>query len=208
MEQVLEVYARPDDPRRPQVCFDEASKELHADAHPPQPAAPGRAAREDCRYERQGTANLFMLVCPRRGWRAVTVTERRTKVDFAHQMKELVDVHFPDADVVTVVQDNLNTHTKGALYEAFPAAEAKRIADRLEFVSTPTHASWLNMAECEWSVLQRQCLGRRIATADELRQQVGAWVQARNAARVMIHWTFRLPDARIKLAHLYPAASL
>jgi transposase len=208
MEEVLQTYARPDDPKRPQVCFDEASKELHAEAHDPEPARPGQAARQDCTYERQGTANLFMLACPLRGWRHVEVTERRTKVDFAHQMKALVDEHFPEAELITVVLDNLNTHTKGALYEAFAPPEAKRIADRLQLVYTPKHASWLNMAELEWSVLVRQCLGRRIATAEELRAEIQAWERARNAAGVKITWSFRLPDARVKLAHLYPANSL
>jgi transposase len=208
MEEVLETYAEPYDPQRPVICFDEASKELHAETHPPQPAQPGQAAREDCTYERQGTANMFMLVCPLLGWRHVAVTERRTKVDFARQMKALVDVHFPEAEQITVVLDNLNTHTKGALYEAFAPEEAKRIADRLELVYTPKHASWLNMAELEWSVLVRQCLNRRLATAEDLRREVEAWVKARNAAGVKITWSFRLPEARIKLAHLYPAKLL
>lgn len=208
MEEVLEAYARPFDPKRPLVCFDEASKELHAHRHPPQAAQPGQAAREDCTYERQGTANLFLLLCPLLGWRQVSVTQRRTKKDFAQQMQALVDVHFPQAERITVVLDNLNTHRKGALYEAFPPEEAKRIADRLEFVYTPKHASWLNMAELEWSVLMRQCLDRRLATAEDLRHEVDAWVQPRNAAQVKIDWTFRLPEARIKLKHLYPANSL
>jgi transposase len=208
MEEVLQTYARPYDPQRPQVCCDEASKELHAETHEPQPARPGQAARQDCTYERQGTANMFMLVCPLLGWRHVEVTERRTKVDFARQLQALVDVHFPQAERITVVLDNLNTHTKGALYEAFAPEEAKRIADRLELVYTPKHASWLNMAELEWSVLVRQCLSRRIATAEELRREVEAWVQARNATGVKITWSFRIPEARIKLAHLYPAKSL
>jgi transposase len=208
MEEVLEAYARPYDPRQPLVCCDEASKELHADTQAPTPARPGRAARQDCTYERQGVATLFMLVCPLAGWRHVAVTERRTKVDFARQMKALVDEHFPQAERVTVVLDNLNTHTKGALYEAFPPAEAKRVADRLDFVYTPVHASWLNMAELEWSVLARQCLGRRLATAEAVRHEVGAWEQARNGAGVKLTWSFRLPEARVKLAHLYPANSL
>jgi hypothetical protein len=208
MEEVLETYAKPLDSQRPVVCFDEASKELHAETHAPQGVQPGQAAREDCTYERQGTANMFMVVCPLSGWREVTVTARRTKVDFAQQMKVLVDEHFPQAEMVTVVLDNLNTHTKGALYDAFPAEEAKRIADRLNFVYTPTHASWLNMAELEWSVLVRQCLDRRIATAEELRGAVVAWVKERNASGVKITWSFRIPEARIKLAHLYPAESL
>jgi transposase len=208
MEEVLETYAEAHDPDRPVVCFDEASKELHAETHAPRPPAPGRAAREDCTYERRGTANLFMMLCPLLGWREVTVTERRTALDFAARMKALVDDYFPAATVVRVVLDNLNTHTKGSLYEAFDPAEAKRIADRLELVYTPKHASWLNMAELEWSVLTRQYLSRRIATAEELRRGVEAWVKARNAAGVRIAWSFRLPDARVKLAHLYPANSL
>jgi len=208
MEEVLETYAEPYDPRRPVVCFDEASKELHAETHPPQPMQPGQAAREDGTYARQGTANMFMMACPLLGWREVVVTERRTKLDFARQMKALVDEHFPQADVVRVVMGNLNTHTKGALYDAFPPEEAKRLADRLEVVSTPTHASWLNMAELEWSVLVRQCLDRRIATAEELRREVAAWVKERNTNGVKITWSFRVPEARIKLAHLYPAKSL
>lgn len=205
MEQVLETYAQPHDPQRPVVCFDEASKVLHAQTHAPQPIAPGRAAREDCTYERCGTTNLFMLLCPLLGWREVAVTPRRTARDFALQMKALVDEHFAEAEVVRVVLDNLNTHSKGSLYEAFPATEAKRIADRLELIYTPKHASWLNMAELEWSVLTRQCLGRRIATAEELRGEVAAWVNGRNAAKVKITWSFRVPEARVKLAHLYPA---
>ena len=208
MEQVLETYAQPHDPQRPVVCFDEARKELQAHTHAPQPVAPGRAAREDCTYERCGTANLFLLLCPLLGWREVTVTARRTALDFAAQMKALVDEHFPEADVVRVVLDNLNTHSKGSLYEAFEAAEAKRIAERLELIYTPKHASWLNMAELEWSVLMRQCLARRMATAEELGQEVGTWVKERNTAGVTITWSFRIPEARVKLAHLYPAKSL
>ena len=153
-------------------------------------------------------ANVFLLLCPRLGWRRVAVTDRRTKADFARQMKAVVDEHFPAAAVVRVVLDNLNTHTKGALSEAFGPAEARRIADRLEFVDTPTRASWLNMAALEWSVLKRQCLDRRIGTADDLAREVGACVRDRNAAGARIDWTFRVPDARIKLAHLYPATSL
>jgi hypothetical protein len=205
MEEVLATYARPADPARPVVCYDEACKELHGHAEPPAAAAPGRPAREDCRYERRGVGHLLLLVCPQTGWRALTVAPRRTKAEFARAMRALVDEHFPQAAKVTVVLDNLNTHTKGALYEAFPAAEARRIAERLEFVYPPVHASWLNMAELEFSVLARQCLGRRIASAEELRREVGAWEEERNERAVEVRWRFTTADARIKLHRLYPS---
>ena len=182
MEDVLELYAEADDPNRPRVNFDECSVELHADARPPVPAAPGRPARIDYEYVRNGTANLFVLVDPNAGRRQVTVTERRTKADFAAQMKVLCDDWYPDAEVIRVVLDNLNTHTIGALYEAFPAAEARRLAARLEFHYTPKHASWLNMAELELSVLSRQCLGRRMPDRETLAREVKAWEDARNDA--------------------------
>lgn len=204
MEEVLELYAQPLQETLPTVCFDEASKELHADVRAALPMEPGQSRREDCEYERCGTANLFMLVCPLLGWRHVEVTEQRTYVDFAGQMKALVDVHFPHAAKIRVVMDNLNTHIKGALYEAFSPAEAKRIAARLEFVYTPKHASWLNMAEMEWSVLMRQCLNRRIGDTETLRREIAAWETPRNAKRVKINWCFRIADARVKLEHLYP----
>jgi DDE superfamily endonuclease len=207
-EAVLQTYARPDDPKRPPVCFDEASKELHAQAHAPEPARPGQAARQDGTWERQGTANRFLLACPLRGWRHGEVTGRRTKVDFAQRRRALVGEHFPEAELIPAVLDNLPTHTKGALGEAFPPPEAKRSADRLQFVYAPTHASGLNRAELEWSVPVRQGLGRRSATAQALRGEAPAWAKARNAAGVEITRSFRLPDARVKLAHLYPANSL
>jgi transposase len=208
MEEVLDLYAQPFDQRRPTVCFDEASKELRADVRAVLPLAPGQPVRQDYEYERRGQANLFLLACPLLGWRHVEVTTRRTYVDFAAQMKALVDVHFPGAEIIRVVLDNLNTHTKGALYEAFPAAEAKRIGDRLELVYTPKHASWLNMAEMEWSVLMRQCLDRRIGDLETLRREIAAWEQARNAQHVPIQWCFRVADARVKLEHLYPVKLL
>jgi len=204
MEDVLELYAEADDPDRPRVNFDECAVELHADARDPLPAAPGRPARVDYEYVRNGTANLFVVVDPTAGRRHVTVTERRTKADFAAQMKHLCDVLYPDAAVIRVVLDNLNTHTAGALYEAFAPAEARRLAAKLEFHYTPKHASWLNMAELELSVLARQCLNRRIPDADTLAGEVKAWQDARNRDRVRINWCFKVADARKKLARVYP----
>ena len=204
MEDVLEVYAEADDPRRPRVNFDECSVELHADARPPEPAAPGRPSRVDYEYVRNGTANLFVVVEPTAGRRHVTVTARRTKRDFAEQMRRLCDEWYPDADRVRVVLDNLNTHTVGALYEAFAPEEARRLAARLEFHYTPKHASWLNMAECELSVLSRQCPNRRVTSRERLSAEVAAWVAERNRIEAKIVWTFRVADARKKLDFLYP----
>jgi hypothetical protein len=205
MEDVLDVYTRPYDPRRPQVCLDEASKQLLADTRTPQPVAPGHPARADYEYKREGTANLFMCCEPLRGWRHVTVTERRTKVDWAHCVRDLVDVYYPDAECIVLVQDNLNTHTPASLYEAFPPAEAKRIAERLEIHATPKHGSWLNMAEIELSVLGRQCLDQRIADRQTLATEVAAWEDRRNTAATTVDWRFTTADARIKLKHLYPS---
>jgi transposase len=205
MEEVLNLYAQPLDKQRPVVCFDEASKELRADVRAELPVEPGQPVRQDCGYERRGTANMFMLLCPLLGWRQILVTQRRRYGDFAHMMKTLVDVYFPKARQIRVVLDNLNTHTKGALYEAFAPDEAKRIADRLEFIFTPKHASWLNMAELEWSVLTRQCLDRRVPDIETLAREVEAWQEPRNKQRTRIRWCFRVADARVKLGHLYPA---
>jgi DDE superfamily endonuclease len=205
MEDVLELYAEPLDEARPVVCMDELSKELHGQVAEPIPAAPGRTAREDYEYTRNGTANVFLLLCPLLGWRHLEVTSRRGYLEFAQVMKALVDVHFPDAEKVRVALDNRNTHVLGALYEAFPPEEARRIAMRLEFHYTPKHGSWLNMAEMEFSVLTRQCLNRRIATAEELIEAVAAWQRARNAARTKIEWSFRVADARKKLPWIYPS---
>jgi hypothetical protein len=204
MEDVLSLYAEPYDPRRPVVCFDEARKELHAEVRPPEPAAPGRAAREDYEYARRGTANLFVAVEPLAGLRRLTVTERRGGADFAAQMRRLCDEWYPEAAVIRVVLDNLNTHGPGSLFAAFGPEEAWRLTRRLEFRYTPKHASWLNMAELELSVLARQCLARRIADATTLAAEVAAWERRRNEMRAKLDWTFRPADARVKLAHLYP----
>jgi hypothetical protein len=205
MEDVLDVYTRPYDPRRPQVCLDETSRQLLADAAPPQPVAPGRPAREDYEYVRQGVCNLFLVCEPLRGWRHAVVSDRRTRIDWAHCIQELVDVYYPDAEVIVLVQDNLNTHTPASLYEAFAPAEAKRLADKLEIHYTPKHGSWLNMAEIELSVLAEQCLDRRLADRATVEREVTAWEQARNRATRTIDWRFTTADARIKLKHLYPA---
>ncbi len=205
MEDVLDAYTRPYDPRCPQVCLDETSRQLLADAAPPQPMAPGRPAREDYEYVRQGVVNLFLVTEPLRGWRHVTVSDRRTRLDWAHCIRELVDVHYPEAEKIVLVQDNLNTHTPASLYAAFPPAEAKRLADKLEIHYTPKHGSWLNMAEIELSVLAGQCLDRRVPDRATLEQEVAAWEAERNAATNTIDWRFTTADARIKLKHLYPA---
>jgi hypothetical protein len=210
MESVLAVYCRPYDPLRPVVCFDEKSKQLVGETATPIPASPardgkpGRVKAHDYEYVRNGTANLFMFVEPLRGWRHVSVTARRTKIDFAKQMKELVDVHYPKATKITLVMDNLNTHKLSCLYEAFSPEEARRIIEKIEVVHTPKHGSWLNMAECELSVLECQCLGERIADEFTLSEQVAAWESDRNNRFKTIHWQFTTPDARIKLHRLYP----
>ena len=205
MEDVLELYAETHDEARPVVRMDELSKELHGQVAEPIPAEPGRTAKEDYEYTRNGTANVFLLLCPLLGWRRLEVTAKRGYLEFAAVMKALVDVHFPKAERVRVVLDNLNTHVLGALYEAFPPEEARRIATRLEFHYTPKHGSWLNMAEMEFSVLTRQCLNRRIETAEELAEAIAAWERARNAARTKIEWNFRVADARKKLHWIYPS---
>ncbi len=204
MEDVLEVYTRPYDERFPQVCLDEKSKQLLADVRERVPAGKGRPGRQDYEYERKGTANLFIVSEPLKGWRHVSVTERRTKIDWAHCMKDLVDVHYPRAERIVVVMDNLNTHTPAALYEAFDPAEARRLSERVEIHYTPKHGSWLNMAEIELSVLARQCLEKRIPDREALAGEVQAWEAERNAAESSIDWRFTSDEARIKLKHLYP----
>jgi hypothetical protein len=204
MEDVLEVYTRPYDPSRPQVCLDEKSKQLVREVREPLAAKPGRAARHDYEYERNGTANLFIVCEPLAGWRHISVTQRRTKLDWAHCIKELVDLHYPEALKIVLVMDNLNTHTPAALYEAFAPSEARRLLERLEIHYTPKHGSWLNMAEIELSVLARQCLDRRIPDQQTLAEEVGAWEAERNAYGSSIDWRFSTQEARIKLKHLYP----
>jgi DDE superfamily endonuclease len=214
MENVLAVYKRPFDASRPVVCFDEKSKQLVGEIAKPIPAAPkredapGRVLSHDYEYVRNGTANLFMFVEPLRGWRHVNVTARRTKIDFAHQMKELVDVHYPNAEKITLVMDNLNTHRMSCLYEAFDPATARRIIEKIEVVHTPKHGSWLNMAECELSVLEKQCIGDRIGDQATLQTRVSIWNADRNNRTKKIDWHFTTADARIKLQRLYPQITL
>lgn len=205
MEDVLEVYRRPYDPCRPVVCLDEQSKQLVRDVNTPLPTLPGSPAKEDYEYERNGTANLFMLFEPLAGWRHVKVTERRTKIDFAHLIRELLTKHFPAAETVVLVMDNLNTHKPASLYEAFPPSEARELIERLEIHYTPKHGSWLDMAETELSILTTQCLDRRIPDLATLSREVAAWTQSRNAAQSKIDWQFTTQDARIKLKKLYPS---
>jgi len=204
MEDVLEVYQRPYDKKRPRVCLDEASQVLRADTRTPLPLAPGQVERVDYEYQRQGTVNLFMLYAPWEGWRHVAVTERRTRLDFAHVVKTLVDERYPEADQVVLVMDNLNTHSPASLYAAFPPEEAKRLTDKLEIHYTPKHGSWLNMAEIELSVLVRQGLAERLASRERLAAQVVAWETERNRHGKTIDWRFTTADARIKLKQLYP----
>ena len=208
MEEVLDVYQQPDDPDRPLVCMDEASKQLVGETRTPLPARPGDTAHEDYEYVRNGVANLFMFYAPLAGWRHVQVTERRTRLERAHAMRDLVDLHFPTATKIRLVCDNLNTHTAGSLYEAFPPEEARRILDRLELHHTPKHGSWLNMAEIELSVLSGQCLDQRIADADRLRRETAAWETPRNSAEARMDWRFTTAEARIKLKHLYPVTTV
>ena len=203
MEDVLDLYAESYDPQRPVVCFDETSTQLLAETRPPMPPRPGRPQRQDYEYHREGTRNLFLTCEPLAGWRQVAVTERRTMQDFAQQMRWLVDEAYPEAPVVRVVLDNLNTHRPASLYERFPAAEARRIAKRLEFHYTPKHGSWLNMAEIEFSVLSRSCLKRRWSGEAALRREIEALVRECNVARAAINWRFTAADARTKLHRLY-----
>lgn len=210
MEAVLDLYAEPSDPKRPRVCFDEATKQLVSEVREPLPAAPGQPARYDYEYQRNGVGTLLLSYSPDHqdgGWRHVAVTQHRRKEEFAHQMKALVDEHFPQAETIRVILDNLNTHTPASLYAAFEPAEARRLVEKLEFIYTPKHASWLNQAEIELAVLRAQCLARRIEDAATLTREVAAWEEERNAAGTVIRWLFRLTDARTKLHHLYPSTS-
>jgi len=205
MEDLLTVYTRPYDARRPLVCFDEMPEQLLAEVRVALPREPGQPERRDYEYERRGTANIFMCCEPLAGKRWVSVTDRRTAVDWAQQIQALVDVRYPTAERIVLVLDNLNTHTPGSLYEAFPPAEAKRLADKLEIHYTPKHGSWLNIAEIELSALSRQCLDRRLPDKATLTAEVQAWQKRRNAASTTVDWRFTTADARIKLKRLYPS---
>jgi hypothetical protein len=207
MEDVLGVYMRPYDPKRPQVCFDEKLIQLIMEKRRPLPRQAGQPERYDYEYERNGTRNLFVFFQPLAGWRHVLVTKRRTKIDYAHAMRYLVDDLFPDAEVIVVVQDNLNTHTPASLYEAFEPEEAKRILDRLEFHYTPKHGSWLNMVEIEIGVLAAQCLDERIPDESSLKRSIAAWETARNEQKATVNWQFDVAAARNKLQRLYPNVS-
>lgn len=204
MEDVLDVYQRPYDPRRPVVGLDEKCKELHSTPRGSLEMGPGQPAREDYEYERHGVCNLFLAFEPLRGWRRVRVTDRRTKQDFAEQLRVLADEDYAEAEVIVLVVDNLNTHGPGSLYERFAPQEAHRLAARFEWHYTPEHGSWLNVAECELSVLGRQCLKRRIPDKQTLIQEVAAWEARRNRLVAKVDWQFTTADARIKLKRLYP----
>jgi hypothetical protein len=205
MEEVLAVYTRRRDADRPLVCLDETSKQLIAETRAPIAMKPGRPARFDYEYRRNGTANLFMLFAPLEGWRRVVVTDRHTAVDYAHVLKDLADIHFADASTIVLVQDNLNIHSRASLYQAFPAAEARRLVERFEWHYTPKHGSWLNLAESELGVLSSQCLDRRIPDKETLTDEISAWQADRNAHNNRADWHFTTQDARIKLNHLYPS---
>ena len=204
MEDVLETYQKPRDPDRPLVCLDETSKQLIVETRAPIPAKPGQPARHDYEYERNGVANLFMMFAPLEGWRHVKVTDHHAAVDYAQVLKELSDLHFPDADKIVLVQDNLSTHTTASLYAAFPAPEARRLANRFEWHYTPKHGSWLDMAESELAVLTSQCLSRRIPDKPTLEKEVAAWERHRNKHHAKADWQFTTENARVKLKRLYP----
>lgn len=205
MEDVLDVYKRPADPKRPLVCFDESPEQLVRETRQALPMQPGQPKRYDYEYHREGVANMFMFFAPLKNWRGVKITDRRTKVDWAYCMRDMVDIHFPDAEIIVIVEDQLNTHSPACLYEVFEPAEAKRILDRLEFHSTPKHGSWLNMAEIEFSVLNRQCLNRCIPDQAILVRETEAWALQRNNKQATVNWQFVADDARIKLKRLYPS---
>ena len=205
MEDVLEIYQRPEDATNPVVCVDETSKQHIKETRQPLPIVEGSPRRYDYEYQRNGVSNMFMIFAPLHGFRQVEVTDRRTSIDFAHICRDLVDIHFPDAQKITLVCDNLNTHTPASLYKAFQPEQARRIAEKLQFHHTPKHGSWLNMAEIELSVLTRECLSRRIADQETLKQEIQAWQTRRNEQRASISWRFTTDDARIKLKRLYPS---
>jgi transposase len=204
MEDILDLYAEPPDPKRPVVCFDETPSQLIGETRIPQPPEPGKPARYDYEYERKGTANLFVFLDRLRCWRHVKVTDTKTKIDFARCMRDLVDIHYPEAELIRVVLDNLNTHTAAALYEIFPPEEARRILRRIEFHYTPKHASWLNMAEIEIGVMNQQCLDRRIPLKSILIAELAAWEEQRNDEKCTINWLFTIDKAREKMGRCYP----
>ena len=205
MEDVLDLYQHPKDVVKPLVCVDETSKQHLKETRQPLPVIEGSPSRYDSEYARNGVSNLFMIFAPLQGFRHVEVTDRRTSIDFAHICRDLVDVHFPDAEKITLVCDNLNTHKSASLYKAFQADQARRIAEKIEFHYTPKHGSWLNMAEIELSVLSRQCLSRRIRDQETLKREIQAWQNRRNHQRATVQWQFTTEDARIKLKTLYPS---
>lgn len=207
MEDILDLYERPYNPQEPVMCFDETSKQLISETRTPLPMQSGKPVRYDYEYERQGTRNLFMFFEPLGNWRHVAVTQRRTRQDFAHQMQWAVDARYPEVDCIHVVLDNLNTHSKAALYETFPPEEARRILNKLCFHFTPKHASWLNMAEIEFSVFSRTCLRQRIPDEHSLKRHLHALENERNTRQATVNWQFTCADARIRLKHLYPSIS-
>jgi DDE superfamily endonuclease len=204
MEDLLDLYSQPLDPLRPIVCFDERPYQLTEDVREPIPPEPEQPLRYDCEYKRNGNVNLFACFQPLAGWRHIEVTQQRTKVDFAFQMKDLVDVHFPNSQLIRLVVDNLNIHNPAALYEVFKPQEARRIIEKLEFHYTPKHASWLNQVEIELSVLSRQCLERRIGDRETLEREIAAWELTRNTEKASVNWRFKITDARNKMERLYP----
>ena len=204
MEDILDLYHRPEDATRPMVCVDETSKQHIEETRNPLPVAEGTPSRYDAEYQRNGVSNLFMIFAPLLGFRHVEVTDQRTSLDFAHICRDLVDIHFPDAEKIVLICDNLNTHKPASVYKAFAPTEARRIVEKLEFHYTPKHGSWLNMAEIELSVLSRQCLSRRIPDQETLTREIQAWQQRRNQQGATLHWRFTTKDARIKLEKLYP----
>jgi DDE superfamily endonuclease len=207
MEDVLEVYRRPFDPKRPLLCMDEISKQLLADSRPPLPLQPGKPERVDYEYVRHGTANVFLFFAPLWGRRPLTVTDQRTRKDGAEAMRQIMDEQFPDAEMIDLVMDNLNTHGPASFYEAFEPAEARRLAAKVQIHYTPKHGSWLNMAEIELSILHRQCLDGRLPDKETVQREAAAWEAERNAARMTVDWRFTTADARIKLKRLYPSFS-
>ncbi len=208
MEDVLDVYEQPYDPKIPQVCFDERPCQLISETRTPIRAEVGKPQKYDYEYKREGTCNIFGIFQPLTGWRQMKVTKQRTAIDFADCMKELVDVMFPSSTMIRVVLDNLNTHTPASLYQAFPPEEARRILSKLEFHYTPKHGSWLNMVEIEFSVLSRQCLNRRIGEMETMEKEVKAWERERNRQRATVNWRFTNQEARVKLGILYPEINL